>query len=209
MTTSTKVPRALLTLLALAASLLLFSSSTASAASPVARDGKIYACFKAKGKAKGDLRVVRSAKARCPRKWQKVAWQATSTPGPRGETGASGSSGSAGSNGQAGAAGTAGVDGADSSAAVVGLETKIAQLTLKVESLESILAGVTNADLLGAIGVVPTVSALCGQTEGLTGQVNALLGSLGGLNSLLDTLLVIFDPVGLPSALPTFTCPTS
>lgn len=194
-------PRPAHLLLVLAAGLLLLSSSTASAASPVARDGKIYACFKAKGKAKGDLRVVRSAKARCPRKWRKVSWYAqgfSAGPTPAGPSGPAGPQGERGNTGSGG-----------DSTGVVGLEAEIAQLQLKVESLEAILAGVTNAELLEAIGLVPTVGALCGQTEGLTGQVNALLSSLGGLNALLDTLLVVFDPVGLPSALPTFNCPTS
>ncbi|HKH64731.1 MAG TPA: hypothetical protein VKA35_04645 [Solirubrobacterales bacterium] len=43
-------------------------ASTASAASPIAKDGKIHACYKAKGKGKGTLRLVRNGKVRCPRK---------------------------------------------------------------------------------------------------------------------------------------------
>ena len=200
MTTATKLPRALLTLLlVLAAGLLLLSSGMASAAPPIGKDGKIHACYKAKGKGKGALRLVGSGKARCPRKWRKVAWQTTPAPGPRGEAGVPGGAGQAGAGSQSGA---------DAGTAIVGLEGKVAQLQVKVETLEGILAGITNEGLLGAIGAVPAVGALCEQTEGLTGQVNALLGSVAGLNSLLDTLLVVFDPVGLPTALPSFNCPT-
>lgn len=197
MTISTKFSRTLLIFsLVLAAGLLLLSSGTASAAPPIAKDGKIYACYKAKGKGKGTLRVVRGGKARCPRKWRKVAWQATPAPGPRGEPGASGQPG------------VSGLPGVDAGTAIIGLEGKIAQLQLKVEALEGILEGVTNQGLLDAIAAVPAVGALCERTEDLTDQANALLSSVGGLNSLLDTLLALFDPVGVPAALPSFNCPT-
>lgn len=59
------------------------------------------------------------------------------------------------------------------------------------------LNGVTNPELLNAIGSVPLVEEVCSQTEELTGRSNALLG-------LLDTLNVL----SLPAALPTFNvCP--
>ncbi len=51
-------------------------SGPAAAASLAGKDGMIHACFKAKGKGKGTLRVVRSAKAKCPRGWKKTAWNA-------------------------------------------------------------------------------------------------------------------------------------
>jgi hypothetical protein len=200
MTTTQKPLTSLILFLVLAAALLLSSSSsTASAANPVGKDGRIHACYKAKGKGKGTLRLVGRGKARCPRKWRKVTWQARPTTGPRGEAGAPG---------RAGQPGPTGASGADATTAVLGLESQLAQLLVKVETLEGILAGVTNQGLLGAIAAVPAVGALCEQTEGLTGQVDSLLTSVGGLNSLLDTLLVLFDPVGLPTALPAFSCPT-
>lgn len=201
MTTSTKSLRAQLALfLALAAGLLLLSSGPASAAPPVAKDGRIYACFKAKGKGKGDLRVVRGAKVRCPRKWKKVSWYAQGFSVGAAPPAAIGPAGPQGERGPAGPAGAV---------LVAQLEGKVSELLTRVESLEAVLGGVTNADLLSAISLTPTVGALCEQTEGLSGQVNALLGSVGGLNSLLDTLLVLFDPVSLPEALPAFDCPTS
>lgn len=205
MTISSRTPRVLLILfLALAAGLLLSSSGTASAAAPpIAKNGTINACYKTKGKGKGTLRLVGSGKARCPRKWRKVAWQTTPAAGPRGEAGAPGVAG------QPGPAGNSGLPGADANDLIVGLEGKVAQLLVKVETLEGVLAGVTNEDLLGAVAAIPAVGALCEQTEDLTGQANALLTSVGGLNTLLDTLLVLFDPIGVPTALPSFNCPTS
>src|SRR3954452_1242761 len=92
---------ALLAVLALA-----LVSQPAAAASLAGKDGMIHACFKAKGKAKGTLRVVRSAKAKCPRGWKKTAWNAR---GPA-ATGGSGEGGSAGANGEGGAPGTTGAN---------------------------------------------------------------------------------------------------
>ena len=174
--------------------------STASAASPVAKDGKIHACYKAKGKGKGTLRLARNGKTRCPRKWKKVAWQASGVsvagqPGPTGQTGATGS------QGERGATGTAG------NVVVTELESKVNELLTKVQGLEAVLKGVTNADLLGAIDAVPAVGALCEQTEDLTSQTTALGTTLNSLNTLLGTLVPLFSPVSVPTALPPFSCP--
>jgi hypothetical protein len=73
----------------------LFTSSPATAGI-VAKDGKIHACYKAKGKGKGSLRVVRGAKVKCPKKWKKVSWYAS---GPAGQQGAAGSPGGSGETG--------------------------------------------------------------------------------------------------------------
>src|SRR3954465_9798326 len=77
----------------------LFTSSPASAAGIVAKDGKIHACYKAKGKGKGTLRVVRSAKGKCPKRWKKVSWYASGPAGPQGEAGSPGGNGETGTNG--------------------------------------------------------------------------------------------------------------
>jgi hypothetical protein len=62
------------------------------------------------------------------------------------------------------------------------------------------LNGVTNPELLNAIGSVPLVEEVCEQTEVLTGRSNALLG-------LLDTFDAL-DVLSLPAVLPTFdACP--
>jgi len=191
MTTYSAVPhRTLLALfLALSASLLLLSAGTASAASPIAKDGKIYACYKAKGKGKGALRIVRGTRARCPKQWRKVAWQATPVPGPRGAAGAPGSS---------------------SSIQVKEMESRVNQLLTKVASLEAVLKGVSNEQLLAAVRLAPVVQALCGQSTLLTGRLNVLEAALGGLslNGVLTTLGGLLNIPVLPGALPAFSCPT-
>ena len=183
--------------------LLVGLGGTASAAPP-GKNGTIHACYKVKGKPKGAMRVVMSAKARCRRGERKVAWSAV---GPGGQ---------AGSPGQVGTGGQSGTSGSDGSGAgEVALKTEIAALNLKVEALEGVLEGVTNGDLKGALGTLqgldneellgavaatPLVETVCGQAEALTGQSNALL-------TLLDTLDTL-DVLSLPAALPTFeACP--
>jgi hypothetical protein len=176
-------------------------SATASAAPPVARDGKIYACYKAKGKDRGTLRLVRNGKVRCQRQWKKVSWYASGKSfGPL-PFGPAGPEGKAGPQGQQGSPGTAG------NVVVEQLEDKVSELLTKVESLEGVLSGVTNAELLNAIGAVPAVGALCEQAEDLTDQTTALGSTLGSLNTLLDTLLLGFSPIEVPTALPDFSCP--
>lgn len=180
---------------------LVFSSS-ASAAFPIARDGKIYACYKAKGKGKGTLRVVRGAKARCPKKWRKTSWYAAgptaAAPGAPGPAGPQGSQGPQGERGQAGTAGNVVVE---------DLEKQVNELLTKVVQLETLLGGITRQDLLDAVGTVPVVAALCTQAETLTNQSNGLGTALSGVNTILDTLTVLALPA-VPAALPPFSCPS-
>ncbi|HYG97110.1 MAG TPA: hypothetical protein VD741_08385 [Solirubrobacterales bacterium] len=192
MTNSTKSPRALFTLsLLLATGVILLLTGSAAAASPIAKDGRMHACYKVKGKGKGTLRLVGSGKARCPRKWRKIAWQATPVPGPRGERGAPGPAGS--------------------SSSIEGLKTEVSVLRTQVETLESLLKGVTNQDLLRAVGLAPVVESLCSQAGILTGRVNLLEGALGGLslNGVLTTLGGLLNLPVLPGALPVFSCEVS
>jgi hypothetical protein len=186
-------------LLAMGAMLLIcLGPSPAQAA--VGQDGQIHACYRVKGKPKGTLRVVRSAKARCRRGERKAAWSVAGSSGIA-------SQGAQGVQGPAGGSGSSGDEAA--------LKAQVGALSLKVEALEGILQGITNGDLTGmlatlgnvtnpqllsAIGAVPLVEEVCGQTEELTGRSNALLG-------LLDALDVA-NLLSIPSALPTFdVCP--
>ena len=166
----------------------LVTSSPASAASPIARDGKIHACYKAKGKGKGTLRIVRNAKVKCPKKWKKVAWYASGVPGGQGEAGAPGSAG------EGGATGTPGVSGTTGTVAVKQLEDKVTELLAKVKSLEAL---------------IPAVTALCTQASTLTSQINSLESVLGGLklNAVLTTLGGLLEIPTLPGSLPAFSCP--
>lgn len=196
--------RTSLTLILLALLGCLIFSASAPAASLVAKDGKIHACYKAKGKGKGTLRVVRNGKVRCPKKWKKTAWYANGTPGPAGQPGPQGDTGAPGANGQQGERGLPGTAG---NVSVEELEKQVKELLTKVQSLEAILDGVTNAELLNAIGLAPVVGALCEQTEDLNGQTTALGTTFGSLNTVLNTLLIGFSPVSVPAALPSFSCP--
>ena len=197
----------LLLLLALCV-FILCTSSPASAAGIVARDGKIHACYKAKGKGKGTLRVVRSAKAKCPKRWKKVAWYASGPAGPQG------ASGNNGANGESGTNGSNGLPGTPATATVVKeLEGKVTELLNKVTSLETILSGINNNQLKEAIaGIAKTealegaVGSLCTQTKALTSKSGELGTALGGLSTVLDTLTVLALP-SIPTALPAFSCP--
>jgi len=196
----------LLLLLALCA-FVLFTSTPASAAGIVAKDGKIHACYKAKGKGKGTLRVVRSAKAKCPKKWKKASWYASGPAGSQGQAGSPGNPGETGTNGGSGLPGTTGT------VTVKGLEDKVTELLTKVQSLETILKGIDNTQLKEAIaGIAKTaalesaVGSLCTQTKALTSKSGELGTALGGLSTVVDTLTLMGLP-SIPTALSPFSCP--
>lgn len=197
----------MLFLLALCA-FVLVASSPASAAGIVANDGQIHACYKAKGKGKGTLRVVRSAKVKCPKKWKKVSWYASGPAGPQGASGSPGGSGETGTNGSSGLPGT------PATATVVkGLENKVTELLSKVTSLETVLNGINNQQLKEAIaGIAKTealesvVGSLCSQAGALTSKSGELGTALGGLSTVVDTLTLMGLP-SIPTALSPFTCP--
>ena len=181
-------------------SALLLATASASGASLIAKDGKIHACYKAKGKGKGTLRVVRNGKVKCPKRWKKVAWYASGVPGAQGEAGAPGSGGEGGGNGGTGLPGTTGT------VVVKQLEDKVTELLTKIKSLEAILSGVNNQQLKEAIAAVPAVGALCTQAKALNEQSAALGTALGGLSAVVDTLTLMGLPA-IPVALPAFECP--
>jgi len=191
---------------------LLFASAPASAASLVGKDGKIHACYKAKGKGKGTLRVVRSAKVKCPKRWKKVAWYASGQAGPQGQSGAPGAPGETGTNGGSGLPGTTGT------VTVQALEDKVTELLTKVQSLETILKGIDNTQLKEAIAGIAKVEALetavgslCTQASTLTSRSNALENAIGGLslNAVLTTLGGALNVPALPGALSAFSCPSA
>jgi hypothetical protein len=126
-----------LALASLAVLALLVSVAPASAHLLLAKDGKIHACYKTKGKGKGTLRVVRNAKVRCPRKWRKVSWYAVAPVAPPVAVGPQGIPGPQGAPGPL------------DTAAVDALENRVTELLTRVESLETL------------------VGSLCAQTEAL------------------------------------------
>jgi hypothetical protein len=208
-------------LLALAGLLAMALASSAVAAPAIGKGGQISACYLVKGKAKGAMRAV-PANKKCRRGERKLAWSVAAAPGAAGAQGATGPQGPAGSPGPSGTPGANGAAGTPGTA-VLGLETQVASLTLQVEALENILNGVTNndltgvldtldgltnAELLGAVGAVPVLKTVCGQVSGLVSQSNLLGGSVGSLvTTLTGTLLgPIFGAIDPPDALDPFTC---
>jgi len=182
-------------------------ATEAGAAKLVGKNGRIYACYKAKGKSKGAVRLV-GKKGRCKHGERKISWNVT---GPAGKTGQSGENGSNGETGSSGATGEAGLK---------TLEQKVTQLTSKVTSLEGVLSGITNSDLTGmlaklqgisgtqlqeAVASVPVVSTLCSQTAKLTEQSNEMGTAVEGIALLGLTALELFIPQ-LPTALKPFSC---
>lgn len=192
----------------------------------IGRDGKIHACYRVKGKPKGELRVVRSPRAHCRRGERKVAWSVAPT------ASVPGASGQQGSQGQQGSGGTSGTS-SDEAA----LKAQISALSLKVESLEGLLngvgsgglvskvdglegllsgveepgdlsdavntlGGVTKQELEDTVGALPSLEEACVQTEELTERSDALLGFINSL----DTLNLLTN---LPGDLPSFenVCP--
>jgi hypothetical protein len=209
----------LLVPLAAAAVLLAGLGGTAAAAPPVGKDGQIHACYRVKGKPKGSLRVVPSAKKRCRRGERKVTW---SVAGSAGQVGANGQSAGNGQSGQSGVDGSSGADGAPGTGEAA-LITKVASLSLRVEELENVLDGLDNTQLLNTVDAVkgldngvltdaveaveglthselneavkslPAVESLCEQTPELAEQANLLGEVIGdlGLGGVLGGFLEI------------------
>jgi hypothetical protein len=228
--------RSHLSLAAVLATAMLFAALTASASAMplIGKDGKIHACYRVKGKPKGGLRVVPSAKTRCKRGERKVAWvtAGSSSQSAAGQPGSSGTSGGSGTSGAAGAQGAAGTSGSTAA-----LSTQVGALTLKLEALENVLKGVDNGDLTGAVSklnglnngdltgavdtvkglsnldlteavdTLPAVDLLCTQATELTKQANLLRSVFGGLG-LEGVLGGLLKVPTLPAALPGFTCPS-
>jgi hypothetical protein len=187
----------------------LFASSALAA--PITKGGQVHACYRVKGKAKGAMRVV-PAKKKCRRGEKKLAWSVAGPAGPAGQNGVAGANGANGSNGTQGTAGEA------------ALQAKVAGLTVKVEGLEGLLAGVTTGQLSGTVAKLngitglqltetvkqlPVVSYLCTQASSVPTQVNSSLGNvLSGLSlgGTIPALLSLNVPVLTP--ITSYTCPS-
>jgi hypothetical protein len=194
--------------------LLICLAGSAAAQGPVGKDGQIHACYRVKGKPKGELRVVPSAKTHCRRGERKTTWSVASSPGnPVAGVGSQGAQGQSGANGSAGSEDAA-------------LKAQVGALTLKVQALEGVLQGITNGDLTGVLGTLQGLNnegltnavnslaateALCEQSEALTEQVNLVAGVVEGLglNGVLTGLGGLLVVPTLPTALAPFNCPTS
>jgi hypothetical protein len=131
-------------------------AGSASAATPIGKDGRIHACYKVKGKQKGTLRIANGK--RCRRGERKVAWLAAGgVPGPAGAPGRPGATGPSG-------------PAADPAL----LEARIAALTLRLDSvcdqaalitqranlLRGAILGLTLNGVLNALGGILNIPAL-------------------------------------------------
>jgi hypothetical protein len=185
----------------------------------VGKNGRVYACYKAKGKNKGAVRLV-PKKGKCRKGEKKVSW---SVAGPAGQSGENGQNGENGAGGEGGAGGEKGT------AATQTLEKQVQSLTSKLTSLESVLKGITNNELLGALGklqgvsgtglqeavakvpvvnsLVPRVTTLCEQSGTLTSRSNKLGEVIGGLNVIGLPGLGLEPVVPIPNPLSSFACP--
>lgn len=170
---------------------LVFLVTPSAGASLVGKDGKVYACYKVKGKAKGTMRLV-ARRAHCRRGERKATW---SVAGPAGQAGAAGQAGSPGPPGEPGPSGEK------------ALETRVTELTEEVEVLQAKLAGISGLELQNAVAAVADVNALCTQAGTLTTRVNTVAQSIGtiALGGLVPSLLTLAVPTP-PTDLPTFTC---
>jgi hypothetical protein len=197
-----------LALLAAAAICVTALVTDAGAVKLVGKNGQVYACYKAKGKRKGAVHLV-AKKGKCHKGEKKVSWNSVGPAGKSGESGENGSNGESGAGGEAGLAGTTQT-----------LEKQVNQLTNKVTSLEGVLKGITNTELLGALtklqGVsatglqqavtqVPVVQSLCAQAGKLTEQSNAMGMALEGITLVGLTVLELLVPQA-PPVLPKFSC---
>lgn len=180
-----------------ALAVLALASPGSAAAKPIGKDGRIYACYKVKGKPKGALRVLVNQKRRCKRGERRVVWF---TAGPGGREGAAGQQGASGQPGASGAGGTS----------EPSLGANVSSLGVKVGGLEDLLQGITATELTEAVGSLADLEALCNQATALTSQISLLEGVIGGLglNGVLEALGGLLEVPALPQALEPFACPT-
>lgn len=213
-----------------ALSTFLFSTAgVATATQPLGKNGVIYACFKAKGKNKGALRVVASKRG-CKKLrggWRPVSWSANGSSGASGQSGTQGSAGTSGERGPQGNPGPEGKEGEqgltgtveeslvetiqtqttqihDLTQQVTGLSGELlgleADLNTQVTSLTNEVTGLTNE----VLGLEDTVKSACTQLSALTDQSDELIGKVGGIE-LLGGLGVLKIPT-LPALLGSFEC---
>lgn len=221
------------TVVAICALVLSMAGAGTAAARPIGSNGVINACFKAKGKNKGALRVV-SNRGGCKRLrggWRPMSWSVNGSSGGSGQSGAPGASGGAGQAGPKGDTGPEGTQGAagqvekslletiqSQSTQINSLSKEVTDLTGEVLNLESGLSGLgvdvldLEGDLTGLSGDVTdlegTVDDACDQLSAVTDQSDELLGAFGdlSLNNALQILGGVLEVPTLPAALGTFEC---
>lgn len=180
----------------------LLLAGDAGAATSLIKNGKINACYKVRGKAKGSMRLL-AGKGHCKHGERKLSWSVAGTTGAQGATGAQGGEGSQGSTGPQGNPGAKGESGSGGGGATLAnLETKVASLNAEVQALEDLLEGVGTGDLSGvvnklngitgtqlgdAVSSVPIVSSLVPKVSSVEGLLTGVgSGDLSGAVSKLS-----------------------
>src|SRR5262245_53107830 len=103
----TRLSLAVIGVLAAVAALSLACLATPAAGAPlVGKDGKLHACYKVRGKAKGTMRLVRP-RAHCRRGERKANWSIAGPAGQPGQNGSKGETGAPGAPGESGLPGEA------------------------------------------------------------------------------------------------------
>jgi hypothetical protein len=184
-----------------ALSALFLSTAVPAGAAKPGKSGVIYACFKAKGKNKGSLRVVASKRGcKKMRGWRPLSWTVNGS-GARvgqGQAGAQGHPGPEGKQGQAGAAGQV-----EQSL----LET-IENQTTQINALSADVSDLTDEvlSLEGDLGELEgTVGDTCAQLSVLTDQTDEVLESLLGA-SIGGIVGGVFNVPSPPDPLGAFEC---
>ncbi|HET8863701.1 MAG TPA: hypothetical protein VFM94_10670 [Solirubrobacterales bacterium] len=177
--------------------LFLLMTGAATAAQPYGKDGVIHACFKAKGKNKGALRVVPAARG-CKRLrgWRPIAWSANGSSGALGQNGSQGAGGGRGEQGEAGPEGKQGLQG------LAGQVEESLVETVKTQSAE--IKALTD-QLTTLEG---TVEGACAQLTALTDQTNDIVTGVTSLdlNNALELIGAVIAFPNLPATLETFEC---
>lgn len=185
--------------------LALAPSGASAAGKPFGKQALVFACFKAKGKNKGALRVVPHRK-RCKkmRGWRAMSWSAAGgKAGVHGAGGNTGARGAPGERGEPGPAGTPGAAGQIEQSLVETVQTQTAQiqaLTNEVTTLTTELTTLTTE----LTDLEATVSNVCAQIDTLTTQSDALLAGVadaGIVSGLLGGLVSLTFNTVLPTAL--------
>jgi len=184
--------------------LFLSTACVANAAQPLGKNGVIYACFKAKGKSKGALRVVPSKRScRKMRGWRPLSWGATGSPEASGQ---GASQGATGSSGQAGPKGNPGPEGKEGAQGIAGQVEKSLLDTIDTQTtkINDLTKQVT--DLSTEVGdLEDTVDETCTQLTTVTKQADEVLESLLGtsVGGILGAVLNVPSP---PDPLGEFEC---
>jgi hypothetical protein len=181
--------------IAIAAALMLCCGSASAAGIP-GSDGVIHACVVGKGKARGSVRLVRSAhnckrrRGERPVSWNAQGASAQSVAGPEGRSGQKGDPGVQGEPGLAGKVEQTLLD------TIATQKTEIESLTTQVQTLGGELSAVQG-----------TVDDVCTQLGAVTSQVDAVATVVGGLG-LTGGLLGLggLSIPALPTPLGAFSC---